>query len=122
MVRRRFETRSERLPASLAVRLLRWWIPSTLCLIGTVLLLAEGFNTLGSSAFGGFVGAGTSIWLINFLWRIGVSGDDEREHEARDRDYLARHGRWPTAQERAHMAQHGHWPGERRPQPPDTGH
>lgn len=103
---------SDRLPASLAVRLLRWWIPGLLCLIGVVLLVADDFNTFGASAFGAFVGAGLSTWLINFLWRLGVSGDDEREREAQDRVYLARHGRWPSQQERAYMKEHGHWPGE----------
>ncbi len=112
MASRLLNPRSERLPASLAVRLLRWWVPGGLCLIGIVLLAVEGFNTFGTSAFGAFFGAGASIWLINLLWRIGVSGDDEREREAQDRAYLARHGRWPTGSDRAHLATHGHWPDE----------
>jgi hypothetical protein len=103
---------SERLPANLAVRLLRWWIPAVLCAIGTVLLVADDFDTFGASAFAAFVGAGLSTWLINFLWRLGVSGDDERDREAQDRAYLARHRRWPSQQERAYMQEHGHWPDE----------
>lgn len=103
---------SERLPANLAVRLLRWWIPGLLCLIGLVLLVVDDFNTFGVSAFAAFVGAGLSTWLINFLWRMGVSGDDEREREAQDRVFLARHGHWPSNQERAYRTEHGHWPGE----------
>ena len=76
---------SERLPTSLAVRLLRWWIPGALCLIGVVLLVVDDFDTFGAAAFAAFAGAGSSTWLINFLWRLGVSGDDERELEAEDR-------------------------------------
>jgi len=74
---------------------MRVWIPLTLCLIGIVLLVVEDFDGFGVSAFATFVGAGSSTWLINFLWRLGVSGDDERELEARDRDFLATHGHWP---------------------------
>jgi len=90
-----FHASSDKLPVSLPVKLLRWWIPAILCLIGVVLMIAEDFNTFGVSAFAAFAGAGSSTWLINFLWRLGVSGDDEREREAKDREYLARHGHWP---------------------------
>ena len=110
---RMFRAQSERLPASLPVRLLRWWIPALLCVIGIVLLVVEDFNGFGVSAFAAFVGAGLSTWLANFLWRLGVSGDDERDREAKDREFLARNRRWPTQQERAHRAEYGHWPDER---------
>ncbi|HTV17114.1 MAG TPA: hypothetical protein VMG12_00545 [Polyangiaceae bacterium] len=113
MSSRLFRTDTDRLPASLPVRLLRWWIPGALCLIGVILLVADDFDTFGASAFAAFAGAGASTWLINWLWRIGVSGDDERDREALDREFLARHGRWPSNQERAYNAEHGHWPDER---------
>lgn len=107
-----FRTDTDRLPASLPVRLLRLWIPLALCVIGVILLVADNFDTFGVSAFAAFAGAGSSTWLINWLWRIGVSGDDERDREARERVFLAKHGRWPSAQERAYIAEHGHWPDE----------
>ena len=87
------------LPASLPVRLLRWWIPAGLCLLGVVLLVVDGFDLFGVSAFAAFAGAGSSIWLTNFLWRLGVSGDDERDREAEDRVYLAKHGHWPDEEQ-----------------------
>ena len=109
----RFRADSERLPASLPVKLMRWWIPAALCVIGVVLLVVDNFDTFGAAAFGAFAGAGTSTWLINWLWRLGVSGDDERDREARDRSFLQSRGRWPSSQERAFLAEHGHWPDER---------
>jgi hypothetical protein len=90
-----FNTKSDRLPDSLAVRLMRIWIPLALCIIGVILLVADDFNGFGVSAFACFVGAGSSTWLINFLWRLGISGDDERDVEAKDREYLAKNGHWP---------------------------
>ena len=47
-----FRTQSDRLPASLPIMLLRWWIPGALCLIGVILLVADDFDTFGASAFG----------------------------------------------------------------------
>ena len=107
-----FRTTSERLPLSPSVRVLRWWMPGALCLIGVILLVAENFDAFGVSAFAAFAGAGSSTWLINWLWRIGVSGDEEREREAKDRDFLATRSRWPSGQERRFFNEHGHWPDE----------
>ncbi len=86
---------SDRLPATLAARLMRSWIPGTLCLLGIVLLVVSGFSALGVSAFAAFFGAGSATWLTNFLGRLGVSGDEARALEQLDRDYLAVHGHWP---------------------------
>ena len=86
---------SKRLPSTPMVRALRWWIPAGVCLIGVVIGVVEGFNSTGLDAFFAFVGAGSSIWLINFLWRLGISGDEERESEEAARVYLAEHGHWP---------------------------
>lgn len=74
---------------------MRIWLPLLLCVVGVVLLVVDNFDGFGVGAFAAFAGAGSSIWLINFLWRLGVSGDDERDREAEDRAYLAEHGHWP---------------------------
>lgn len=94
-----FSVDSDRLPTGRSVRLLRVWLPAGLCLLGLVLLIVNGFDLFGVSAFAAFVGAGSSIWLTNVLWRIGVSGDDERDREAQDRVYLAKHGHWPDEEQ-----------------------
>jgi hypothetical protein len=94
-----FKVESHRLPTSRWVRVLRWWLPGILCLLGAVLLVVNGFDLFGVSAFAAFVGAGSSIWLTNFLWRLGVSGDDERDREAEGRVYLAKHGHWPDEEQ-----------------------
>jgi hypothetical protein len=83
-----FNPESELLPTSRTVRVLRIWLPAVLIVLGVVLLF-------GVDAFAAFVGAGTSIALTNVLWRMGVSGDEERDVEADARRFLAEHGRWP---------------------------
>jgi hypothetical protein len=90
-----FNPESDLLPTGRTVRLLRLWLPAVLIVLGVVLLLADDFDTFGVDAFAAFVGAGASIFLTNILWRMGVSGDEERDEEAEARNYLAEHGRWP---------------------------
>jgi hypothetical protein len=41
------------------------------------------------------VGAGLSVWLLNVLYRVGVTGDRERATEDEARDFFDRHGHWP---------------------------
>ena len=50
---------------------------------------------LKACLLGWVLGAGLAIWLINVLFRIGASGDIEREEEDRAREYFDRHGHWP---------------------------
>jgi hypothetical protein len=35
------------------------------------------------------------VWMINWLLRLGVSSNDDREQEERAREYFDRTGRWP---------------------------
>ena len=80
---------------SLHLNFWRLYLPVALCVIGTVVLLVDGFNVLGVDAFAAFWGAGLSIALTNVLWRLGVSGNQDRDREEEARQYLAEHGHWP---------------------------
>lgn len=88
-------TASRHLPSSPLVTFLRWWLPAIVCLAGVVLAAAGGFSDDSLEGAAAIIGAGSSIWLMNFLWRMGISGDDEREAEAAAREHFDRHGRWP---------------------------
>jgi uncharacterized membrane protein YccC len=72
----------------------RYGLPAALVLAGFVLL----FVADGSTRWDGFamcVGAGLAVLLMNVLFRLGVSGDDERQAEVDAREYFTTHGRWP---------------------------
>lgn len=86
---------SARLPRSPLVMFLRWWLPAIVCLAGLGVAALSGFSDTGLEAMAAFLGAGSSIWLMNFLWRLGVSGDEERAREDAARAYLQEHGHWP---------------------------
>ena len=51
--------------------------------------------TTGVEGGARLVGAGLSVWLLNVLFRIGVSGDRERDDEDAARDFFDAHGYWP---------------------------
>lgn len=72
----------------------RYGIGAIMVLAGIVFIVVDpgGFGVEG---FAMAVGGGLSVLLINFLFRIGVSGDREREQEEQARRYFDEHGVWP---------------------------
>lgn len=75
------------------LKAIRYVLPAVVTVVGIVLMAQGGEDALEGGA--AIVGAGLSIWLMNFLWRVGVSGDRERDEESAAREYFDRHGRWP---------------------------
>jgi hypothetical protein len=102
---------------SLATWFVRYGIGGILCVVAVVLLVLDpgGFGTEG---FGMCAGSGLSVMLLNFLFRLGVSGDRERAQEEEARAYFDLHGRWPDEDEAAARPVRG---GPRRGGPPRSG-
>lgn len=73
----------------------RYGIPVILILTGVVVLFVgpEGSQLEGWAMF---TGAGLSVLLLNALYRVGVSGDEERDTESDAREYFDIHGKWPA--------------------------
>ena len=84
--------------SSIAIRTIRYGIGAVMVIAGLVLLIVNpgGF---GVDGFALAVGGGLSVLMINWLFRLGVSGDREREAEERARRYFDEHGRWPDEDE-----------------------
>ena len=77
----------------------RYGLPALLVVAGFVLLFAAP----DSSRYEGFamcLGAGLALLLLNLLFRLGATGDREREREDAAREYLAEHGHWPDEKRR----------------------
>jgi hypothetical protein len=72
----------------------RYGLPAFLILLGVVLLPIDP-NGMGIDLFAMLLGAGLSVLLLNWLFRLGSRGDDERQVEAAARDYYSQHGHWP---------------------------
>jgi hypothetical protein len=77
-----------------ALIVIRYVLPGIVVLAG---LLAAVVLGSANAAEGGaaVIGAGLSIALLNFLYRLGVGGETERDAEDAARDYYTAHGRWP---------------------------
>ena len=68
----------------------RYGIPAALFVAGMVIW---GTGSVAAGAM--FISAATAVLLLNFLFRMGVEGDKERDREDEARRYFDEHGRWP---------------------------
>jgi hypothetical protein len=73
---------------------IRYVLPVVVTVCGLVFMALGGETDLEGGA--SLVSAGLAIYFLNWLYRIGVQGDRERDSEEAARDYFARHGRWPS--------------------------
>jgi hypothetical protein len=101
----------------------RWGLPAVVVLGG---LIAWAFDPTvdGLEGAAHIIGAGLAILLLNLLFRIGMSGDRERDEEDEAREFFTRHGYWPdeappASPEARQAAQHG---STVRPRPRHRGH
>jgi hypothetical protein len=76
------------------VSFLRYGLPAVLVLAGFVILFTVD-STLRWDGWAMCVGSGLAVLFLNWLFRFGSKGDEEREKEIRAREYFAAHGRWP---------------------------
>ncbi|HEX8207769.1 MAG TPA: hypothetical protein VF587_17015 [Solirubrobacteraceae bacterium] len=82
------------------MRFVRIGLPILICLGGIfVIALEPSRNGLEGGLL--IVSAGLSVWLLNWLYRIGVAGERERDDEDRAREYFDEHGVWPDEVPRA---------------------
>ena len=84
--------RHERLRAWLLIGI-RYVLPVAVTIAGVVVMAFGSETDLEGGA--SIVSAGLAIYFLNWLFRIGVTGDRERDAEQAARDYYKRHGRWP---------------------------
>lgn len=78
---------------SAIVQGIRYGLPALVALGGLIVMCLGSESDLEGGAM--ILGAGLAIYFINWLFRIGVSGDREREAEDLAREYFDVHGHWP---------------------------
>jgi uncharacterized membrane protein len=81
----------------------RIWIPLAIAVAGIVLIVL-GHASLSQQAGGRALEAGAGVallivaiivWMVNWMFRMSVESNREREVEELAREYFDRHGRWP---------------------------
>lgn len=76
------------------MRSVRIGLPIAICVAGIVVIAIQpDRNGLEGGLL--IVSAGLSVWLLNWLYRVGVAGEQERDEEDDARAFFDRHGVWP---------------------------
>jgi high-affinity Fe2+/Pb2+ permease len=98
---------SEIKPASTAGRFLlaltRVWLPIGIAIVGVVLIvlghasLADQSTTRTLEAGGGvaLLIVAIIVWMVNWMFRMSVESNRDREIEEEAREFYDRHGYWP---------------------------
>jgi len=77
----------------------RLWLPVGIAAVGLVaIVLGHGRTTLAGAGVGLLLVALT-VWMINWMYRLSVDSNHDRELEEQAREYFDRHGRWPDEEE-----------------------
>ena len=78
----------------------RYWV-GVIMIVGGIVCLVISPGGFGTEGFSMAAGGGLAVLMLNWLYRLGATGDREREQEEAARAYLERHGHWPDEPARA---------------------
>lgn len=73
----------------------RYVLPAGVVLAAVLAVVVSGASDTALEGGAMLAGAGLSVYLLNALFRMGFSGDAERDREEAARRYFDEHGRWP---------------------------
>jgi hypothetical protein len=79
----------------LLLSLTRVWLPIAIAIAGIVAIVI-GHGTNGTAAAGvGLLLVALIVWMVNWMYRMSVESNRERDREEQARDFFSEHGRWP---------------------------
>jgi uncharacterized membrane protein YphA (DoxX/SURF4 family) len=82
-------------PGRFLLTLTRIWLPLAIAVAGGVAIVI-GHGTNGTAAAGvGLLLVALTVWMINWMYRMSVESNRDRDREAAAREYFAAHGKWP---------------------------
>ena len=72
------------------------WIPAAIAVVGLVaIIVGGGKDDIAAGAGVSLILVALSVWMINWLFRMSVQSNRDREREEEAREYFDRTGRWP---------------------------
>ncbi len=73
----------------------RYGVPAMIFLAGLVVFAAVSDREVALEIGAMFWGVAIAVFLLNFFFRMGVSGEVDRDREEEARSFFDEHGRWP---------------------------
>jgi len=68
----------------------------SIAVVGIVaIVVGGGKDDIVAGAGVSLVIAALIVWMVNWMYRLSVQSNREREHEEEAREYFDRTGRWP---------------------------
>jgi protein-S-isoprenylcysteine O-methyltransferase Ste14 len=81
----------------------RVWLPLVILVAGIALIVIghgsysnlASTHSLESAAGVSLLIVSLIVWMLNWMYRLSIRSNEEREYEERAREYFDRTGRWP---------------------------
>jgi protein-S-isoprenylcysteine O-methyltransferase Ste14 len=100
---RQMKSESRFTPGRVLMSVTRVWLPLAIAVAGVVLIVIghgrysdlANSRSLESAAGVSLLLVALIVWMINLMYRLSVSSNEDREQDERAREYFDRTGRWP---------------------------
>ena len=89
------------------MQVMRYWLPAGIAVAGIVLIVvghgaysnAASSHSLESATGVALLIVAVIVWMINWMYRLSIRSNIDREDEERAREHFGRTGRWPDEEE-----------------------
>ena len=90
-------------PGQIILSVTRLWLPLAIAVVGIVLIVL-GHGSLSDKSTSDAVDSGAGValviaaiivWMINWMYRLSLRSNEDREQEEAARRHFDRTGRWP---------------------------
>jgi hypothetical protein len=82
-------------PVRIVLAATRLWLPLGIAVAGVVaVVLGHGRTSLAAAGVV-LLGSALIVWTVNWLFRMSLDSNRDREREEEARRYFDDHGRWP---------------------------
>jgi hypothetical protein len=80
------------------ITFVRTGLPLLIAVVGVVIAATGDFSSKTDGRTGAgivLVGVALMVWMLNWLFRMSIESNGDREREEMAREYFDTHGRWP---------------------------